>query len=180
MYDIDVIGTDSVPPTLSAELARLGRAVYPPLPPDAPPHPSHAIEWAGPELLAVVSAPGGRVVGMSGVLLRDVAVDGEVMSVCGIGSVQTDPELRNRGIARLAIAAGLRAGRERGARFGGLFCRDELLPLYERLGWTRFAGRIVAIQNGEAVTFTFNNAMTVALEGTVPRAEVIDLRGLPW
>jgi GNAT superfamily N-acetyltransferase len=179
MFEIATYPTDAIPSDVAAELGRVGQAVYPPRPPGSPVDPTHEVEWAGSERVAVVSAD-GVVLGGAGLVMREVDFEGDPVPACGIGGVFTHPDARRRGVAREAIAALLEEARDRGARVGILFCRDELIPLYSRLGWAAFPGSVTVTQHGVPTGFTFNRAMTISLDGTSLDAATLDLHGPPW
>ncbi|MCB5906538.1 GNAT family N-acetyltransferase [Streptomyces pinistramenti] len=77
----------------------------------------------------------GRLVAHAGLVRLPMAIGGACAEVVGVGGVAVAPELRGRGLARLAVAAALDHARTMGPRHGLLFCRPTLVPLYRRLGW---------------------------------------------
>jgi hypothetical protein len=70
--------------------------------------------------------------------------------------------------------------RGQGVGFALLVCEPDLIPFYERLGWTPHAGDLLVRQHGEMVRFTFNRPMTHPVLTAVPAGGVIDLVGPPW
>ncbi|WP_168211589.1 GNAT family N-acetyltransferase [Ruania zhangjianzhongii] len=67
--------------------------------------------------------------------------------------VGTDPRFRRRGLARAAVAASLRAARERGARYARVCARGDsaytaAAATYEDIGFSRYARNIRLIDDG--------------------------------
>ncbi|MEU2236784.1 GNAT family N-acetyltransferase [Streptomyces vietnamensis] len=77
----------------------------------------------------------GRLVAHAGLLLLPLSIDGVGTQAVGVGGVAVAPDLRGHGLARAVVSAALDHAREMGPRYGLLFCRPPLVPLYRRLGW---------------------------------------------
>jgi len=71
----------------------------------------------------------------AGLLVLPVSVGGTDTEVVGVGGVAVAPDLRGNGLARLVVTAALDHARTLGPEYGLLFCRQPLVPLYQRLGW---------------------------------------------
>ncbi len=96
---------------------------------------SYGLEWRPTEHHVLVMKS-GRSVSHVGLLKRAVRVGERGVSVAGIGGVLTHPKYRNLGLARMAMEEALRrAVCELDVQFGLLFCREAMLPSYERQGW---------------------------------------------
>jgi len=160
-------------------LRALTAAVYPPA--ESAADPVRQIAWASPEWGILVWDDAGALVGYVGIVVRDVALDGRVVRVGGIGGVKTHPAARGRGYARAALqrAATFMAD-DLGAAFGVLVCREALLPFYGGLGWQPFAGTLLVGQPGGTVPFTFNRPMVLPVREPAPQGGTLDLCGLPW
>lgn len=93
------------------------------------------LRWRGKDFHILVDVD-GRAVAHVGMLQHTVSVGSRPVQVCGIGGVVTTPEAQGRGCASRAMRYAedfMRGGWA--VDFGLLFCRDQLVPFYERLGW---------------------------------------------
>lgn len=64
-----------------------------------------------------------------------------------ISNVLVKPELRRMGLGKAVLAAAERALKARGATVASLWCYDDLVPFYQRCGWSKagpFQGRDAA------------------------------------
>src|SRR5271170_7952746 len=96
---------------------------------------SDGLEWRATEHHVLVMK-NGRGVSHVGLLKQAVRVGESMISVAGIGGVVTHPKYRDSGFARLAMEEALpQAVGELDVQFGLLFCREPMLPWYERQGW---------------------------------------------
>ncbi|MEU6167810.1 GNAT family N-acetyltransferase [Streptomyces tanashiensis] len=77
----------------------------------------------------------GRLVAHAGLLPLPVSIGGVDTRVMGVGGVAVAPDLRGHGLARAVVSAAVDHARTLGPRYGLLFCRPALVPLYGRLGW---------------------------------------------
>ncbi|MFF0428322.1 GNAT family N-acetyltransferase [Streptomyces sp. NPDC004520] len=77
----------------------------------------------------------GRLVAHAGLLELPLSIDGVGTRAVGVGGVAVAPNLRGHGLARAVVSAALDHARAMGPRYGLLFCRPPLVPLYRRLGW---------------------------------------------
>ncbi|MGW7256356.1 GNAT family N-acetyltransferase [Streptomyces sp. NPDC054834] len=78
---------------------------------------------------------GDRLVAHTGLRRLPMSIGGIGTEVVGVGGVAVAPDLRGQGLARLVITAALDHARTLGPQHGLLFCRQPLVPLYERLDW---------------------------------------------
>jgi len=122
----------------------------------------------------------GRLVGHVGLLAETVRAGGEEVRVCGVGGVVTRPEAQGRGHAGRAMRRAHELMREEtGTEFGMLYCRDELVPFYEALGWLLVEDENEFGQPAGRVTSPFN-VMVLPLRGREwPRGRLV-VEGLPW
>lgn len=161
------------------QLHLLTEAVYPPE--EAAEWPGAALEWSRPELGVRVVDSAGWLVSYVGVLLREGLHDGDPVVIGGIGGVKTHPDSRGMGLAALGMEKATEWLLEEGrADFGLLVCQDELIDYYARMEWQLFDGKLITLQHGEPVEFTFNRVMTRDLVGPGPIDGVIDLQGPAW
>lgn len=150
-------------------------AVYPP----GEPWEGASREWSGPQWGVFVRAE-GPLVSYTGVVQRQGSVDGDPMTVGGVGGIATHPDHRGKGYASLGLGRALDFLAEQGTDFALLVCRDELIAYYDRLGWSVFEGDLVVTQFGEPETFGFNRVMVGDLNQKAPVSGTIDLKGPPW
>jgi hypothetical protein len=121
----------------------------------------------------------GVVVCHVGLYGRDGMHDGVRRMITGIGGVMTAPGARRRGHAGAAMREAAQIMRSRGADFGLLFCEPHNEPLYESLGWRKFAGDVFCEQPQGRICFNLMAAMILPVRSTAETG-VIDLCGLPW
>ena len=115
-----------------------------------------------------------------GILKHRITVDGEVVTVGGIGGVVTVPEAQKKGLARRLmqhtaeflehnwkVAAGL------------LFCSSEMMSYYEALGWQRVEGPVLVEQPSGKITSPLPVMVLPIHQEEWPDGS-IELRSLPW
>lgn len=137
-------------------------------------------EWAGPQWGVFVWDESDELVSYTGVVRTEGTVDGEPVSIGGVGGIATHPDHRGKGYAAIGIGRGLDLLAGMGTDFALLVCRDELVGYYEKLGWRLFEGEVVVSQFGEPETFTYNRVMVGDIDRTAPGSGIIDLQGPPW
>jgi predicted GNAT family N-acyltransferase len=135
--------------------------------------------WAEPTWL-MLGHDGVRIVSFLSIVDRRATADDGPLHLFGLSNVITEPEARGRGhsFALNQQALAFMAEQDRVA-IGLLFCADDLVRFYARLGWQRFAGRVTVEQPSGDRPWT-SNCMVHGLGRTPPAAEHIHLRGLPW
>jgi aminoglycoside 2'-N-acetyltransferase I len=122
----------------------------------------------------------GQVVGHVGLLEETVRAGDEEVRVCGVGGVVTRPEAQKRGLARQAMRRAAQLMRdETDAEFGMLYCRDELIPFYDALGWQLVADENEFGQPTGPVRSAFN-VMVLPLRARQWPAGRVVVAGLPW
>lgn len=159
-------------------LREMKAAVYPDRTPEI--EANRAREWEYPKWGVLVTDESGELVSYTGVVERTARLEGSDVLVGGIGGVATHPGHRGRGYAPLGMGRALDFLLGRGAAFGLLVCRDELVGYYRDLGWSLFEGTVINSQYGEPEVFTFNNVMVGALASSAPTRGTIDLCGPAW
>ena len=87
-------------------------------------------------LWTALAFAGGKVVGHTAVVERTITTDWnwryKVVSLQGVSVL---PEWRNRGIGRKLLKMALDEARRRGYPFATIFCKEEMVPYYQSLGW---------------------------------------------
>src|SRR5205085_1096068 len=95
------------------------------------------LRWRGKDW-HILAEMDGRAVSHVGLLQHTVTVGEHSVKVCGIGGVVTSAEAHGKGYASRAMRyAEDFMCREWAVAFGLLFCREQLVQFYERLGWLR-------------------------------------------
>jgi GNAT superfamily N-acetyltransferase len=135
------------------------------------------ILWALPEQRVLAFDRTGELLGHAEFLLRDAKWDGLTVKIFGIGGVVTHADQRRRGIASRVLQRAI--GEANDADFGLLFCEPRHAPVYEKLGWRRFAGEVFALQPQGRIRFSVTDPYLLDFK-VAPRGGVIDLCGLPW
>jgi predicted N-acetyltransferase YhbS len=82
-------------------------------------------------------AESGRLVASAGLLITEVEIAGERFPAVGLGGVIVNADYRGRGLARRVVEEALDRARTMGPPFVVLFCHDDRVGLYERLGFAR-------------------------------------------
>ena len=138
-------------------------------------------EWAGGDWQVTVWE--GEVwVSMLLLLQRTIIVDGQALSVGGVGSVMTPPEWRGRGYASAAMrAASVFIRDEIKAPFGLLICGPHRVHLYGTVGWQVVPGPLSFSQPSGQRTFPDDTIIMIypCTEQPWPGGP-IDLCGSPW
>lgn len=175
---VECIARDAFSEHQSQALEQLWSAVYPPE--VLATLPSRALTWAPPQW-SVLVWDADELVARVGLLVREIDQDGVIKRIGGIGGVMTHPDRRGRGLAGIALReAATRFNTEFQVAYALLFCRDQLIPLYERYGWKLFRGEVCVEQPEGRIAFSEHNPMTVDIREPAPLQGTIDLRGLPW
>jgi aminoglycoside 2'-N-acetyltransferase I len=122
----------------------------------------------------------GRPVNHVGLLKHTIGVGGRPVVVGGVGGVVTVPEAQGKGFAQSTMrrAASFMCD-EWGVEFGFLFCRDQLVAFYERLGW-QLVREPVEIQQDESNIISPFNTMVLACGGRTWPGGAINLDSRPW
>lgn len=138
------------------------------------------IRWRPKELHFVVESS-GRPVSHVGVLRHTLAVGGRPVTVGGVGGVITRGDAQGSGYASLALERASAFMRdELDVEFGFLFCRDPLVPFYERHGW-RLIDVPVTVAQDEAPPLVMPlNAMVLPFSNRPWPPGPVSLESLPW
>jgi GNAT superfamily N-acetyltransferase len=140
---------------------------------------SYGLEWRQTEHHVLVMKD-ERNVSHVGLLKHSVRVSGRLISVGGMGGVLTHPKYRGSGFAKMAMEEALRqAVRELDVQFGFLFCREAMLPWYEKQGWTPVEDT-VWIEQGRGMIPSPLPAMIRCLAVERWPAGEVWLGSLPW
>ncbi|TJZ54619.1 GNAT family N-acetyltransferase [Streptomyces piniterrae] len=121
----------------------------------------------------------GRLVAHAGLLRIPVSLGGEETHAMGLGGVAVAPDSRGQGLARLVVTAAVEHARTQGPRYGLLFCRPPLVPLYQRLGWRTVDGDVHVDQPTGPVVMPLRTMWTPLGEGAERLVEPVRLLSLP-
>ena len=136
-------------------------------------------EWAAPawHVLACVD---DTLVSCLRLLQRVVSAGDQPVRVGGVGGIMTRPQWQRRGLASATLrrAAELIADELR-AEIGFLLCREEVAPVYARLGWQTVPGPTTFAQSTGMTTYPRLTMVLPCTTRTWPGG-AIDMRGLPW
>ncbi|WP_329142078.1 GNAT family N-acetyltransferase [Streptomyces sp. NBC_01456] len=121
----------------------------------------------------------GRLVAHTGLVTLPVAVGTVETEVVGFGGVAVAPDLRGQGLARLVVTGAREHARTMGPRFGLLFCRPHLVPLYQRLGWQALPGKVHVEQPEGPAVMPLQTMWTPLRDGERWPEGPVRLRSLP-
>jgi hypothetical protein len=115
-----------------------------------------------------------------GLLQHIVAVGEQPVKVCGVGGVVTTLHAQGKGYATHAMRHAAHLMREElAADFGLLFCRDQLIPFYERLSWQKINDPVEIEQPSGPATSPMN-VMVLPCRAEAWPAGCVKLNSLPW
>jgi predicted GNAT family N-acyltransferase len=134
--------------------------------------------WAEPDW-AIVGFVGAELVSYLNIVDRQASADGAPVHLFGLNNVITEPRHRGQGYSRQLnlYAIDLMAQLDPDA-CGFLFCSDEMLEFYQRLGWRHFKGQVTVSQPSGDKDWP-SNAMLLDTTGRRDW-KTVHLCGLPW
>jgi aminoglycoside 2'-N-acetyltransferase I len=145
------------------------------------------LPWAGitfahADLRVLVQDEAGDVVCHVGLYRRVITWNGQKINVAGIGGVLTRADVRNRGLATIALNAAIQTLRaEDSVNFAILFCAPDRAPFYMARRFKPFEGDVYIEQPDKGrVRFDAIAPYVHDLKRTAPTRGTIDLCGLPW
>lgn len=139
------------------------------------------IAWAPHDYCTLLSTDGSTISSYIGIVLRDAVHNGNRVKIGGISGVKTHPKSLGCGFARagLILASSFLANNLK-VDFSLLVCNKSLVIFYEKLGWSKFNGRLVV--DGPNDSISALQLQVMVLKGTVaaPLDGEVNLNGLPW
>lgn len=137
------------------------------------------LRWKPKDVHIIVDVDASAVTHV-GLLQHTISVGEQPVKVCGVGGVVTALYAHGKGYASHAMryAADLMC-REWGVDFGLLFCRDPLVPFYERLGWRLVTEPVEVEQPDGPIPSPMNVMILPCVEKAWP-AGPVKLNSLPW
>lgn len=141
--------------------------------------------WSGNvPLFTVVATDKTHVVACTVVIDRTIRIGERPVRVAGVGNVCALPAYRGRGVVDRVLLSAMEEAAGRGFEWGLLFCRPEIMKVYERTGWQSCMDRrFVRIDSttGESVEIPADHGKMVLRIGYRPLPPGdIDLRGDKW
>lgn len=142
-------------------------------------------QWRGNvPLFTVVATDKTHVVACAVVIDRTIRIGARPVRVAGVGNVCALPAYRGGGIVDRVLLSAVEEGAGRGFEWGLLFCRPEIMKVYERTGWQSCMDRrFVRIDSttGESVEISADHGKMFLRIGYRPLpAGDIDLQGDKW
>ena len=176
--NIEFIATEDFSHRQQKGLDALRAAVYPPEVLET--LPSRFFTWARPQW-SILLWDGEELLSRVGLLVRDAFHNGTPKRIGGIGGVATHPASQGKGLASQAMhEAAKRFDEDLHVDYALLFCREHLIPFYQRLSWKPFEGKVFVEQPKAKIEFTANEVMVLDVKEQAPLNGVLDLNGLPW
>ncbi|GIL41088.1 GNAT family N-acetyltransferase [Roseiterribacter gracilis] len=137
-------------------------------------------EWAQPDLW-FLERQGDAIRGCVGVVWREIVADGVWVRVGGIASLVVVPDARGSGLGKRLLDRALDEIRAMPSVAAGmLLCELNLVPFYQRLGWTRVGGAIRCMQRGTEIDWSGAVMLHAITPSALDHARVLRLNGLPW
>ncbi|MGB8510772.1 MAG: GNAT family N-acetyltransferase [Pyrinomonadaceae bacterium] len=122
----------------------------------------------------------GRAATHVGMLKHTVTVGGRPIVVGGVGGVATALDAQGQGYAQSGMRRAASFMSENlGVEFGLLFCRDQLVPFYERLGW-QLVNEPTDFEQSKGTMRSPLNVMVLPFGGREWPSGAIRLDSLPW
>ena len=100
----------------------------------------HPIVWSPKDSHVILRGDDGRPVATAGTVVADIEVSLKRFAVVGLGGVLVKREHRGRGFARTVVTAALEQAASRGPDFATLFCLEDRVGLYLKLGFEPTGG----------------------------------------
>ena len=121
----------------------------------------------------------GAAVSHVGVLKHAVTVDGQSVTVGGVGGVVTVPEGRRRGFARELMQQATRLLADWKVDAGLLFCLPRMVPFYASQGW-QVVEQTVLIDQPSGQIASPLQVMVLPLDGRPWPDGEVKLNSFPW
>jgi GNAT superfamily N-acetyltransferase len=139
----------------------------------------YQLQWR-PTEKHVLLVEGGKTVCHVGIVGHTVEVQGNPISIAGIGGVLARPGCRGRGYSRIAMeAAEAFVWRQMAVNFILLFCRPGVQSLYEHLGWVKVSSPVWVEQAQGDVLLPLVSMVKCLGAEPWPKGEV-RLASRPW
>jgi len=140
-----------------------------------------ALQWREKDRYVGLRGADGRLLAVAGAVVASVAVHGDgAFEVVGLGSLIVTRDERGSGLMSRLVDPLLAIAAQLGPERAMIFCRIELVPLYERLQFAQIADPVWVDGPGGRIEMPLR-AMWRALHGPVAwPAGVVEVDGLPF
>lgn len=140
----------------------------------------HDVDWSHAESW-VLGYCDDTLVASAGIYRRKGAVDGEAVTIAGIGGVKTHPDYQKQGSASVILKDACAAiDKDVSPDFSLICVETHNQDFYAKRGWRVFEGRVIVEQHGASVDFRDGGTMVRDGERPAPLIGTIDLKGRPW
>ena len=137
------------------------------------------IEWAKPQWYLRMYHQ-DNVIGVLGILKRQVKVGKQRIQVGGICNVVIEADMRGKKLLKYMMRAAQDfIKNELTADFGLLLCRDEVVPIYQRYNWYLVDGSTFFDQKTGIQKYPKKTMIVNLTEKQWPEGDIF-LCGLPW
>ena len=139
------------------------------------------LQWGEKDRYIALRGPGGRLVAVAGaVVARVTPQHGAAFDVAGLGSLFVTREQRGARLMDRLVLPLLEIARGLGPELAMLFCNPQLLPLYERLGFSEITAHVRVEQPGGSVEMPMRAMWLAVREGAAWPAGPLHVHGLPF
>jgi predicted GNAT family N-acyltransferase len=141
----------------------------------------HRLEWRVKDRHVGLRRDDGRLVAIAGAAVVELEIEGAgEFEVVGIGSVVVTQAERGRGLLAQVFEPILRIAGEMGPERAVLFCRPQLVPVYERWGFATIGDQAWADQPGGRMEIPLAFMWRALRNGVDWPTGRVDVRGLPF
>jgi predicted N-acetyltransferase YhbS len=139
------------------------------------------LEWRAKDRYVALRANHGRLVAVAGAVIAAVEIEGSgSIEVVGLGSLIVNRAVRRRGLMSRLVEPLLRLGEGMGPHRAMIFCRPELVELYQRLDFTAIAAPVWVDQPDGRVEMPEPAMWRPLRVGVRWPSGRVDVRGLPF
>lgn len=139
------------------------------------------LEWREKERNVGLREPDGRLVAAAGAVLVNVDVTPEAsFQVVGLGGLIVTREARGRGHMRALVDALLAIAHAMGPDRAMLFCRPELVAVYQRMGCEEVSDAVWVDQPDGRIEMPMSTMWRPLRDGVRWPSGRVDVRGLPF
>ncbi len=138
------------------------------------------MEWRQKEQHVGLRDERGRLVANAGLLVVDVEVEGARFPVVGLGGVIVNRRYRGRGLSLQVLDAALAKAAALGPDFIVLFCHDDRMGLYRRLGFDVVDAEVLVRSGGGEVAVPMRTMWRALRPGATWPAGRVAVQSLPF
>jgi GNAT superfamily N-acetyltransferase len=139
------------------------------------------LEWRDKDRNVALRAPGGRLMAAAGAVLVTVDVEGAgALQVVGLGGLIVTRSARGHGLMAKLVAPLLRVAEGMGPDRAMIFCRPELVSVYQRLSFLEISAPVWVEQPDGRVEMPMPAMWRPLHEAPAWPPGRVDVRGLPF